>query len=65
MKSKEKNSFLKTNYKKRSTETKFNSIGKIISMNYPFLQNNSEKKQRYNDKNFIKPENIFLIYPYF
>jgi serine/threonine protein phosphatase PrpC len=60
MKSKEKNSFLKTNYKKRSTETKFNSIGKIISMNYPFLQNNSEKKQRYNDKNFIKPENIFL-----
>ena len=28
-------------------------------MNYPFLQNNSEKKPKYNDKNFVKVENIF------
>ena len=60
MKSKEKNTFLKTNYKLRTTGTKFNSIGKIISMNYPFIQNNSDKKPKYNDKNLIKAENIFL-----
>ena len=59
MKLKEKNTFLKTNYKLRSTGTKFNSIGKIISMNYPFIQNNSDKKQKYKDKNLIKPEEIF------
>ena len=59
MKSKEKNNFLKTNYKQRRTGNKFNSIGKLISMNYPFLQNNSEKKPKYNDKNFVKVENIF------
>jgi len=59
MKSKEKNKFLKTNYKPKKTDTKFNSIGKIISMNYPFIQNNSEKKPKYNDKNLIKVENLF------
>ena len=59
MKSKDKNKFLKTNYKQRRTGNKFNSIGKLISMNYPFLQNNSEKKPKYNDKNFVKVENIF------
>lgn len=59
MKSKDKNSFLKTNYKQRNTGTKFNSIGKLISMNYPLLQNSNEKKQKYNDKNNNKAENIF------
>ena len=59
MKLKEKNTFLKTNYKLRNTGSKFNSIGKIISMNYPFIQNNSEKKPKYKDKNFIKAENLF------
>ena len=59
MKSKDKNKFLKTNYKQRRTGNKFNSIGKLISMNYPFLPNNSEKKPKYNDKNFVKVENIF------
>ena len=60
MKLKEKNTFLKTNYKLRQTGTKFNSIGKIISMNYPFIQNNSDKKPKYKEKNLIKAENIFL-----
>ena len=59
MKSKEKNKFLKTNYKQGRTGNKFNSIGKLISMNYPFLPSNSEKKPIYNDKNFVKVENIF------
>ena len=59
MKSKEKNKFLKTNYKQGRTGNKFNSIGKLISMNYPFLPSNSEKKPKYNDKNFVKVENIF------
>ena len=59
MKSREKNKFLKTNYKQRRAGNKFNSIGKLISMNYPFLQNNSEKKPKYNDKNFVKVENNF------
>ena len=59
MKSKDKNNFLKTNYKQRRTGNKFNSIGKIISMNYPFIPNNSEKKPKYNNKNLVKPENIF------
>ena len=60
MKLKEKNTFLKTNYKQRSTGTKFNSIGKIISMNYPFIHNNSDKKPSNRDINFIKAENLFL-----
>ena len=59
MKLKEKNTFLKTNYKLRTSGTKFNSIGKIISMNYPFIQNNSDKKPKFKDKNFIKAENLF------
>ena len=59
MKLKEKNTFLKTNYKLRNTGSKFNSIGKIISMNYPFIQNNSDKKLKFKDKNFIKAENLF------
>ena len=59
MKLKEKNTFLKTNYKLRTSGTKFNSIGKIICMNYPFIQNNSDKKPKFKDKNFIKAENLF------
>ena len=59
MNSKGKNKFLKTNYKQKKIDTKFNSIGKIISMNYPFIKNNSEKKPKYNNKNLIKVENLF------
>ena len=60
MKLKDKNTFLKTNYKQKVNGSKFNSIGKIISMNYPFIPNNSEKKPKYKQKNLIRAENLFL-----
>jgi len=59
MKSKDKNSFLKTNYKQRTTAAKFNSIGKLISMNYPWVQKSGEKKSKIKEKNTIRAENIF------
>ena len=44
IKSKDKNSFLNTNYKQKNYQSKFNSIGKLISMNNPFLINDKNKK---------------------
>ena len=43
--SKEKNSFFNTNYRQKNVQSKFNSIGKIISMNYPYISNDKTKKQ--------------------
>ena len=51
LKSKEKNSFLNTNYRQKNHQTKFNSIGKLISMNYPFVVNDKNKKALINNNN--------------
>ncbi len=53
LKSKDKNSFLNTNYRQKNHQTKFNSIGKLISMNYPFLSNDKNKKGISKNKNNI------------
>ena len=58
LKSKEKNSFLNTNYRQKNHQSKFNSIGKLISMDYPIISNEKNKKAlskykkniNYNDK---------------
>ncbi len=57
LKSKDKNSFLNTNYKLKNHQSKFNSIGKLISMNYPISLNDKTKKAFSKNKNNIKKEN--------
>ena len=58
-KSKDKNSFLNTNYRQKNHQSKFNSIGKIISMNYPLMSNDKAKKAFSKNKNNIdKNENL-------
>ena len=52
-KTKEKNSFLNTNYKQKNHQSKFNSIGKLISMNYPFMPNDKNRKAFSKNKNNI------------
>jgi len=64
-KTKEKNSFLNTNYKQKNHQSKFNSIGKLISMNYPFIPNDKNRKAfsknknniNFNDNNLIQNNN--------
>lgn len=53
LKSRDKNSFLNTNYRQKNHQSKFNSIGKLISMNYPFLSNEKNKKAFSKNKNNI------------
>ena len=61
IKSKDKNSFLNTNYRQKNHQSKFNSIGKIISMNYPPLSNDRAKKVFSKNKNNInKNENMVV-----
>ena len=61
IKSKDKNSFLNTNYRQKNHQSKFNSIGKIISMNYPLISNDKAKKAFSKNKNNInKNENLGL-----
>ena len=57
LKSKDKNSFLNTNYKLKSHHSKFNSIGKLISMNYPYVANDKTKKSFSKNQNNLKKEN--------
>ena len=57
LKSKDKNSFLNTNYKLKNHQSKFNSIGKLISMNYPYISNDKTKKSFSKNKNNLKKEN--------
>jgi hypothetical protein len=57
LKSKDKNSFLNTNYKLKNHQSKFNSIGKLISMNYPVVVNDKTKKSFSKNKNNLKKEN--------
>jgi serine/threonine protein phosphatase PrpC len=57
IKSKDKNSFLNTNYKLKNHQSKFNSIGKLISMNYPVVVNDKTKKSFSKNKNNLKKEN--------
>ena len=57
LKSKDKNSFLNTNYKLKNHQSKFNSIGKLISMNYPISLNDKTKKAFSKNKNNLKKEN--------
>lgn len=53
LKSRDKNSFLNTNYRQKNHQSKFNSIGKLISMNYPFVSNEKNKKAFSKNKNNI------------
>ena len=58
MKSKDKNSFLNTNYRQKNQPFKFNSIGKLISMNNPSMPKDKAKKPF--SKNIIKNDNIII-----
>ena len=58
MRSKDKNSFLNTNYKQKNQPFKFNSIGKLISMNNPSMPKDKAKKPF--SKNKIKNDNIII-----
>ena len=60
-KTKEKNSFLNTNYKQKNHQSKFNSIGKLISMNYPFIPNDKNRKAFSKNKNNINFNETNLI----
>ena len=61
LKSKEKNSFLNTNYKSKNQKSKFNSIGRLISMNYPFVSNDISKNLFTKNKNdVLKNDNILI-----
>ena len=43
LKSKEKNSFLNTNYRQKNQYSTLNSTGKLISMIYPFESNDKTR----------------------
>lgn len=58
MRSKDKNSFLNTNYRQKNQPFKFNSIGKLISMNNPSMPKDKAKKPF--SKNKIKNDNIII-----
>ena len=59
LKSRDKNSFLNTNYRQKNHQSKFNSIGKLISMNYPFVSNEKNKKAFSKNKNNINYNDNF------
>ena len=61
IKSKEKNNFLNTNYRQKNYQSKFNSIGKLISMNNPFLDINKNKKLFSKNKNNNNKNENFSI----
>ena len=58
MRSKDKNSFFNTNYRQKNQPFKFNSIGKLISMNNPSMPKDKAKKPF--SKNKIKNDNIII-----
>ena len=58
MRSKDKNSFLNTNYRQKNQPFKFNSIGKLISMNNPSMPKDKVKKPF--SKNKIKNDNFII-----
>ena len=58
MRSKDKNSFLNTNYRQKNQPFKFNSIGKLISMNNPSML--KDKATKPFSKNKIKNDNIII-----
>ena len=61
IKSKEKINFLNTNYRQKNYQSKFNSIGKLISMNNPFLDINKNKKLFSKNKNNNNKNENFSI----
>ena len=61
LKSKEKNSFLNTNYRQKNQYSTLNSTGKLISMNYPFASNDKTRKFVSKNKNrILKNDNIIV-----
>lgn len=61
IKSRDKNSFLNTNYRQKNHQSKFNSIGKIISMNYPPYSNDKAKKLFSKNKNNPNKNENFIV----
>ena len=61
LKSKEKSSFLNTNYRQKNQYSTLNSTGKIISMNYPFASNDKTRKFFSKNKNrILRNDNIIV-----
>ena len=61
LKSKEKSTFLNTNYRQKYQYSTLNSTGKLISMNYPFASNDKAKKYFSKNKNrILKNDNILV-----
>jgi hypothetical protein len=61
VKSKEKNSFLNTNYRQKNQYSTLNSTGKLISMNYPFASNDKTRKFFSKNKNrILRNDNIIV-----
>ena len=61
LKSKEKSSFLNTNYRQKNQYSTLNSTGKIISMNYPFGSNDKTRNFFSKNKNrILRNDNIIV-----